>query len=268
MVYDGSKIKNGEIKYLFDSIFQKITDKIVNYPPSDNSLYWSHVMFQKFKIQYYSALQLTYNMTVNPRGQYEYLDIASINSIIRSCFETFLIFEHIYIHSRTSEERDLRLLLFQHDGYRSGRKLLERDKSSNEYRKYAQNCRITREKIERMNFFISLPIEERHKLLFGKWRPSWSDIIKETGLSNLMGKSEYAQLSLYAHNNFAALYTLDYYYQDLEKYNFDAINLHLYIVSTYFVYSILHLFAIRQSIFSEDELGIMKEFFLISKRES
>ncbi|SFC41958.1 hypothetical protein SAMN02799633_00746 [Bacillus sp. UNCCL81] len=39
MVYDGLKINNGEIKYLFDSIFKKkkTTDEIVNIHPGDNS---------------------------------------------------------------------------------------------------------------------------------------------------------------------------------------------------------------------------------------
>lgn len=269
MAYDGEQIENNEIQYYYDSIFQKITDRLKEvHFHSDDSLYWANVMFQKFKIQFYSIMQLTYKMTRNPNGQYEYLDIASINSIIRSCFETFLIFEYIYTQPTSTDEKRLRLLLYKYHGYKDARKMFVSDRDSEEYKKYNKLYNDTKTSIVNMSCFASLPKEKHKDLLFGSWKPSWNQIIDRTKLSALMGKIEYGKLSWHVHNTFAALATVDYYYSHLDEYDFDAINLQLYMVASHFVQSMMVQFEITIDMFSEDELGIMGEFLLLSTKES
>ena len=268
MAYDESKIENSEIQYLYDSIFQKITNKMNKYAFDKNpSLYWANVMFQKFKIQFYSVMQLTYKRTRNPKNQYQYLDIASINSIIRSCFETFLIFEYIYTQSTSSDEKELKLLLYKYYGYKDARKAVGKYKNPEECKAYNNYYNETKKEIEEMQLFNSLSKKERQELLHINWKPSWNKIISKTKFSELMGKSEYGKLSWYVHNTFAALSTLNYHYTHLNEYDFDAINLQFYMIATFFVQSMMAQFDITKDLFSEDELGIMGEFLLLSTKE-
>ncbi|MBB3111989.1 hypothetical protein FHS18_004057 [Paenibacillus phyllosphaerae] len=267
MIYNGDKIENHEIQYYYDSIFQKLTNRINGFHfHNDDSLYWANAMFQKFKIQFYSVMQLTYKMTRNPNNQYEYLDIASINSIIRSCFETFLIFEYIYTQPSSAHEKKLRLLLYQYHGYKDARRMI--DKKSEQYKEYSEVCNDLKTSILNMSCFSTLPEKKRSDLLFDSWKPSWNQIVAGTKFSTLMGKDEYGKMSWHVHNTFAALNNVDYYYRHLDEYDFDAINLQLYMVASHFIQSMLLQFEITIDLFSEDELGIISEFLLLSTKES
>jgi len=267
MPYNGNKIENHEIQYYYDSIFQKLTNRISGlHIHSDDSLYWANSMFQKFKIQFYSVMQLTYKMTRNPNDQFEYLDIASINSIIRSCFETFLIFEYIYAQAPSADEKRLRLLLYKYHGYNDARRMI--DKKSEQYKEYSGVCNDLKTSILKMSYFAALSKKERNELLFGSWKPSWNQIIAGTKFSVLMGKDEYGKMSWHVHNTFAALNNVDYYYRHLDEYDFDAINLQLYMVASHFIQSVLLQFKITIDLFNEDELGIMGEFLLLSIQDS
>ena len=71
---------------------------------------------------------------------------------------------------------------------------------------------------------------------------------------------QYNILCQYSHNSFSSLSTINYYYSNLDKYDLDAINCHLYEVTTLFVESMLQLFNLTLNIFSTDEINLMSEF--------
>lgn len=71
-------------------------------------------------------------------------------------------------------------------------------------------------------------------------------------------------LCQHAHGSFASLLLIDYYYKNLNEYNFDVINVQLYGTTTLFFNGIIRLFKIDLSIFSKVEIGLMQEFLLTS----
>lgn len=171
MAYNSENIENKEIQYFYDYVLQKITKEIQNHPPLSEDLYLANMLFQKFKIQFYSVMQLTYKMTHNPNNQYEYLDIASIKSIIRSAFETFLIFEYIFMQSKNMEIRKLRMLLYKLHGYKDAKKIF--NYNTNEYKEYHKKYRETKDEIQRMEVYCDFSSEIQNKLIFENWKPSW-----------------------------------------------------------------------------------------------
>lgn len=92
---------------------------------------------------------------------------------------------------------------------------------------------------------------------------TWNQIIKNTK----PGTEEYKKLSWYVHNTFTAISTADYYYSNLNEYDFDAINTQLFMVTSHLIQSMMLLFYIPASNFSEDEMGIIGEFLYLSQKE-
>lgn len=261
MPYDGELIKNDEVQYYFNSIFKKIIIVLQKQTVlvNDEILTWGAVMFQKYTIQFFTAMQLTYERTKSPSKQGEYLDIVSINTINRAAYETFLLFEYIYTLPKSKDERNFRFWLYQYYGYKDCLKISERGTTS--YREFEDYIKITRKKIQSTNCFKILTNTERDKLLtIADWKPNWNDIAKEVKLSYLNSNTVYKMLSWYAHNSFAALRAVNQYYQSLEGYDIDATNGHLFTISALYVQSVQLIYVIKADLFTENEQGILNEF--------
>ncbi len=265
MAYDGDRVENNEIQYLFNSMFGKLMKVLENHNlvVNDDMMGWGAVMFQKYTIQFFTAMMLTYERTMSPLQQGEYLDIVSINTINRAAFETFLLFEYIYTLPRSKDERNFRFWLYQFHGYKDCQQLSE--VGTEEHDKFKEQINVLRRKIRATNSFRELTKIQQDKLLtMGEWKPNWNDIAKEVKLSKHNSSDSYKMMSWFVHNSFAALRATNQYYQSLKGYDVDATNCHLYIISSLYVQSILIVYGIQIDLFSEDELGIMGEFLLLS----
>lgn len=272
-------ISNEDLQFVFDNILKKMTKCLANKLTESNSnilteesKHLAVIMFNKFKIQFYSVMNLTYNMTTDMEKKYEYLDIASIHTIIRGCYETYLTYYYIYMMPNSfkidykklnysdlefyKDSINLKILLYRYEGANQSSKLKQTIKGSkdnsiniNEIRKDLQNNKIFRS--------LSNKIKNEY---FKNWIPSWNYIAKNTLLSDWNSRGQYNLLSQYGHNSYNALCQLNHYYQKLYLYDRDAMNTQLYEFTSLFIENLLWLFEIDIHILTTDEINILGEF--------
>lgn len=279
-------IPNREVKYYYDRFIQKISKEIKKkynnaqyiYLGKDG-MYISLIIFEKFKIQFYSAISLAYKCTQNPLNEYEYIDIASIETIIRSCYETFLTFQYIYMQPEVIGENEVgmlkcdeneyqkrlefKILLYKYEGYNQSyygfstisEKKEQSKKMRDEYKKQIVESEI----------FKNLTSQEKEKLL-QNWRPSWNKIASKTALSEWNSKNMYNIVSQYSHNSYTTLMTLNHYYTNLDKYDRDAMFVQLFEFTAILMNDYIRLFHIDHTIFEKDEINLLNEFYTLAQK--
>ena len=279
-------ILNNEVKYYYDRILQKISSNIrEKYNSGDyiylgqEGMYISLVMFDKYKIQFYSAISLTYRCTQNSLNQFEYVDIASIQAIIRSCYETFLTFQYIYMqpefigefkingfkNGREAYSRSLQLkiLLYKYEGYRQSylgfsSVPVEKEKNKKIYEGY---------KAEILNNEIIKNFSDKEKNnILNNWRPSWNKIASKTELSTWNSKNMYNIVSQYCHNSYTILMLLDYHYTHLDKFDRDVMIVQLFEFTAILINNCIKLFHIDHGIFDKDEINLLNEFYTLAHK--
>lgn len=279
-------IANNEVQYYYDKILQKIS---VNIREKYNSgeyiflgqeeMYLLIVMFDKYKIQFYSAMTLTYRCTQNPLQKYEYIDIASIQTIIRSCYETFLTFEYIFMQpdiiskfekSELAKSKEaycesvrLKILLYKYEGYRQsyfGFSTIKAEKEKN--RKIYEDY-----KLEILNNKIFKSYNDKSKnYILENWRPSWNSIASRTELSEWNSKNMYNIISQYTHNSYTSLISLDHHYKNLDKYDRDAMLVQLFEFTAILINDYIRLFHIEHALLNEDEINLLNEFYTLAHK--
>lgn len=278
--YSTEHIPNSEVGKIFDGILTKVYKSILtNYSGeinsalknSDDLYYWALAMLNKYRIQYYSALTLTYKKSESAFESSKFLDITSIHNVIRSCYETYLIFDYIYIQPENNhEERLLRVLLYKYDGYYWAGK--NEKKGTENYNNAEKFKRDIVNQISKNNVFKNKKTEERRRILVDCiWKPSYRKIAEKTEFSKLNSSWQYSMLSMYAHNSFVALKTVNqYYWTNYEGYDIDAMNCHLYEITTLIIIAMIRLFhkIDLKKILTNDEWGIMGQFRYMSQLES
>ena len=264
-IFSTEHINNNQVYFYFDSILKKTSELTNSSPKLQNELfYWANVMFQKYKIQFYSVMKLTYTLTQDPKGKYEYFDIVSINNIIRCCYETYLLFNYIYFPSSNLDEIKLKFLFYKYNGYKDASDVTL--KNSDKHNAALKEMDNIKKEIYQNSEFKKLTKKAKNDL-FLSWKPSWNIISKNTILSNWNSKMQYNILCQYSHNSFSSLTTINYHYTNLDKYDFDAINCQLYEVTTLFIESILLFFDLTLDAFSTDEVNLMSEFKSMATRD-
>ena len=277
-------ILNKEVQYYYDKILQKISSNIrEKYNVGDyiylgqDGMYIALVMFDKYKIQFYSAISLTYRCTQNPLNQFEYIDIASIHAIIRSCYETFLTFQYIYMQPESigdyeingfkdvrevfSRSLQLKIMLYKYEGYRQsylGFSALPEEKEKN--RKVCDDYKATILNNEIIKCFSD---DEKNNIL-NNWKPSWNKIASKTELSTWNSKNMYNIISQYCHNSYTRLMLLDYHYTHLDKFDRDAMLVQLFEFTAILINNYIKLFHIEHSIFDKDEINLLNEFYTLA----
>ena len=271
-------IPNHDVKYYYDNVFQKMSKEIrdiYNYKDDfhlgRDEKYIALLMFEKFKIQFYSAIYLSNTYTKNPSNQFYYLDIVSIQNIIRSCYETFLTFEYIYIQPESIgklifpksefnhlETIKLKLLLYKYEGYKQNNYAFSTIPEKREINKI--NLQEYLKEIQDNIIFSKLDKDKQDEIL-ENWKPSWNDIASKTELSTWNSKNMYNILCQYSHNSYSSLTTIDYYYSNLDKYDKDAMLVQLYEFTAIFINDYIRLFHIDGDIFEEDEINLLNEFY-------
>lgn len=281
-------IPNHEVKYYYDKVLQKVSKEIRRIYNSgeymylgQEGMYISLITFDKFKIQFYSAISLAYKGTKNSLNQYEYLDIASIETIIRSCYETFLTFQYIYMQpqiigdskvdiSRFNKDDymkhiEFKILLYKYEGYKQSYYGLETiTERKEESRKLRDEYK---KRIIENSIFNELNLDEKENIL-QRWRPSWNKLASKTSLSKWNSSNMYNITSQYSHNSYTTLMALDYHYKNLDKYNKDAMLIQLFEFTAIFINDYISLFHINHNIFEEDEINLLNEFFTLAQKNS
>jgi len=108
-------------------------------------------------------MQLTYSGTKDPFEKMLFLDITSINSINRVAYETFLLFEYLFVLPETKEERNFRFYLYQLHGRKKQKKNYPKD--SDGYKTLENMISDIRAKMQRNEFFKNLDRDSRNQYL-------------------------------------------------------------------------------------------------------
>lgn len=278
-------IKNSEVKFIYDSIFQKMSRQLrEKYNNQEygilgrEAMYLANILFEKYKIQFYSIMQLTYDMTHNTTLKYKYFDIPSINTLIRACYETYLTFRYIFMLGNTFHESnfwatlkeeekyrfslELKVILYKYEGYKQsiqGLSMVEEKQ-----REAIQCFNEIKRQLHKNKLFNSLTDEKRNGLE-DRWRPSWNEIARESELSTWNSKNMYNILSQYGHNSYASLISLDCFYKNPDSDYIDAINMQLYEITSLFINDYFRLNKLDSKQFSKDEINILNEFAYYAK---
>ena len=127
----------------------------------------------------------------------------SLNVLGRAAFETYLIFNYVFVTPKSNDEKDFKFYSWEISG------LLERQKfpfqsprgkeKLEEERKYINELKT---KLQKNSVFQSLtPKQQKNILKYGYWRlPSWREIALSAGLSELHAQAYYSYLCGYAHS--------------------------------------------------------------------
>ena len=281
-------ISNSDVYIYYSSIVRKMTNLLSSYKADNSSPLLNDestkiliLMFEKYRIHFYSIVNLTYKGTPDTENGEKYLDISSITLMIRSCYEVYLLFHYIFMQASSISKifkiesfenyRDvisLRCLLYKHDAYTQTIKAYNQVQKKKNTASLLLNQTILEIRVNPV--FVKLQKNEQ-EILLKKWKKSWADISKETELSKWASTENYNLMSQYAHSSFTALESLDYYNNNPSLYDKDSMNLMLYITTTLFVKDLCRVLHVANEkfmgIFSQDEVNLMNEFYGLALKE-
>lgn len=173
---------------------------------------YSEQLVIKFHLQNLSLLDLAKGHSIhssfydNKAPHIKFLDISSIMTIVRSQYESLLIYQHLYVNPESDEEQKLRFeawvmssmmqrsTVFSNSEPLDKEKIENEQKSINEYKKSIQNNK----------YFKNLTEKEQRGLLnkgTGKLFKSWDTIFKESKFNEKgVFTNLYFMASVYAHS--------------------------------------------------------------------
>lgn len=133
---------------------------------------------------------------------YEFWDISSIASLIRSIIDTYYAFYYLSVDERSDEEDLLRKLIWDYHGEKQRLDLLTKIRSSNpaviELKSYTENLK---KKIEENDNFKKLNSNQKKQIIKGKVALllTNSEISARVGIDSNYYKANFNSLSAYTH---------------------------------------------------------------------
>lgn len=195
---------NDILVYLNETLVEKKTKL------EENDIH-SEQLVLKFYLQNESLLSLSNGHKINTKyfnlenSQLKYCDISSIMTIVRSQYETLLMYQHLYVNSTSKDEQRLRYYawimtsLIQRLNYffETNQVEFDLDMETNSINYYKNKIKLNPN-------FNNLTEKQQKQLIEkgnGKLFKNWETIYKETkfGKNNIFGKL-YFMASVYAHS--------------------------------------------------------------------
>ena len=131
-------------------------------------------------------------------------DISSLQMILRSSYEAYLIFHYIFVNPETLELREFRYLCWDIAGYTTRENMpattLEHQKRKDREK---TNKAIQISKINKNPFFIKLSAKKQNALLSrSNWKPNvtWADLSEIAGFDRKTYSSIYSMLCDHSHS--------------------------------------------------------------------
>ncbi len=272
-------ISNEEVPEILFSVLSKVHGYLESIDPQmDEQQVCKYNMFKVFFKQYNTVLVLSKRSEYLYNSHVGYMDIKSINILIRSMHEMYLLYTYLcstgfFIGASKSDELDFKFLAYQYSGENDNVrtfKLLRGIKHNAVIDENAEVNAIERKSliwsnVTSSNIYQSLPKKVKLELKKGNWKISskgtlsWADLAKFSHLSKRYGVFEYHGLSLYAHSTFSSL-QLEAKHDE----NVDGLLCHCYILASVFSMSVLASFdnAIdKGDLVSKRELALVYEFY-------
>ena len=195
----------------FGSIFWRLGQAIAGLPTRGDKAYrYIEVFLWKFIDHFSSAVHLAQGTRFPGIGS-TFLDMSSINLIVRASWECHLTMSYLYIQSKSKDETRMRFWSWFLNGLRDRQKATPFDEDTR--RKHeaerAQIADIIND-LRENPAYGALPPKRQKAILKGEWRRplSWSTIAKDAGYSDFLADQFYGFLSHYAHSGSGSLVQL------------------------------------------------------------
>ncbi|KUJ56423.1 hypothetical protein [Chryseobacterium aquaticum] len=173
---------------------------------------YSEQLIIKFHLQNLSLLQLSSGHSIESRffakrvPHIKFLDISSIITIVRSQYESLLMYQHLYVNSKIEDEQKLRFESWIMSSMMLRRKVFAESKAYNQAQAENEQIAIERLKknIESNEVFKTLSEKQQKSLLengSGKLFKSWDTLFTESKFAEggVFSKIYYTA-SVYAHS--------------------------------------------------------------------
>jgi hypothetical protein len=273
------EIQNDEVPKVLFSVLGKVHNYLESIANSMNEEHvLKHGMFKLFFKQYNTVLSLSKRTSYVYKPDCDYLDIKSINILIRSMHELYLTYQYLSTNGSFGDmdkegEVKFKYLAYKYSGEVDSKRtfdLYKEQKYKPEDYQLRYDAAIKRKnevwkEIKATNIYKLLSKEQKNKIKNGQWKIdsskvlSWSDLLEYTPLSKKYGVVEYHQLSQYAHMTYGSLLL-----EASHNYDVDGLLYHLYILASLFSISVMdsHGEVIeKENFLAKRELSLVYEFW-------
>jgi len=136
-----------------------------------------------------------------------YHPVSAINIIARAAYEAFLVFNYVYVAAKDTSDEELRYWLWKRNSLLEWRNDAAR---SSEAAKLVpmvvKEIHDAEDIITKNDIYCGLNTPRQKELLkLNKWKPTWGEIAKEAGISEMYRQQMYPYLCGYAHSSFRSI---------------------------------------------------------------
>lgn len=240
----------------------------------------NYSIFKIFFKQYNTILSLSKSTRYIYLPKYNYIDIKSINILIRSAHELYLTYHHLFYSKVFPDfegilEQEFKIINYKLSGEVANKKsaLLIKDFNGS-YHLYEKSIvgiesrkKNLLEKINKNDIYKSLPKNIKNLIKSGEWKInkekklSWTDLLENTPMSKKYGVFEYHSMSAYAHTTYSSLQL-----EAEHDHNIDGLLCHLYIVASLFCISALETNGENIDFVPKREQSLLLEFLGMANR--
>jgi len=270
-----SQIRDGELPHLFHSMLKKQAAVIFERQRMfDDALSAKADLFNLFFRQYNTILVLEQKVAHIDSPGARYIDITSVNVLIRSCHERFLAFWYLaegrlFPDATPEEEAKFKWLCYYHGGLVDAERnnllrarLVDVTAQAGAMAGNATRKRDVLKEIKNSQVFKQLEPKTQEAIeRYGAWRIgnrkllSWNGLARLSPIKGAIAEFEYHRMSLYAHTGFAGL--------EEDKRNNgspDGLLAYLYVLAACLIFSLDSVLPDSDIHFTSRELACAQEF--------
>lgn len=274
-----SEIFNEEVPNLFHRMLFKQSATICRQQKKNTVLSAQTNLFNLFFRQYNTILVISRKVAHIEHPDAHYLDVTSVQVLIRCCHERFLALWYltslgILPNSSHAEEAEFKWLCFYHSGLVESiqnMKLRSKLVDTSNLESIAISEKSKRDetflKIKYHPIFAQLENDIKVKIeKYGAWRVvgqkllSWSEFGRVSPLNSAMAQYEYHTMSMYTHPGYAGLIA------DIQHDgNIDGLLVYLYVLAASHINMMDEILPESSENFTTRELACLTEFLEIAK---
>ncbi|MHB0897322.1 MAG: hypothetical protein ACYC1A_07225 [Spirochaetales bacterium] len=164
-------------------------------------MYWEFQIFMKFIMNYCSIAHIRNGIPIPPNTNNKISDTFMLNTAIRTCLETYLLYQYIFCE-KSESVKEFRFLCWIKEGLQTRIDYLIKNESLQLTQdKDKINIEILNDRIKSNSTFKECSDKRKNEVLKRhNWRPSWNKLLKDSDLPKGYKNVLYSSLSSYAHS--------------------------------------------------------------------
>lgn len=188
------------------SILIKLAKKLNGSEYNNEFQYWEFHIFVKFIMNYCSIAHIRNGIPFPPGTNNLISDPFMLNTAIRTCLETYLLYQYIFCE-KNETIKELRYLCWMKEGLQTRKNyLVENELLQETQTKDKANIKILEDRLKGNRTFLEYSIKRKKEILKGRnWKPSWNQLLKDSDLPKSYISTLYSSLSSYAHSESLSL---------------------------------------------------------------